>query len=480
MKSNASRFFMLFFTFYLSRYSLSDKRFAVVIPSYNNSKWYEKNLDSLFSQTYQQFRVLYIVDDAFNDDGTAEAVEKYKKLHNLEDRFILIKNKKRRYKAANVYSAIHACSDDEIIVMYDGDDWFADSEVLAYLNDLYADDNIWLTAGGYREYPSGKPGYTRPIPEHIIKANAFRTYGRTTGQLRTFRSWLFKLIKLEDFFYEGSFLERTGDVAKMMPMLEMAGERIAFNYRVVYNYNLANVLNDHKVDPQTQTKICDYVLSRPRYARLAGPLINNRLEAVKNAKIDVILCSSTLSKTSGFLHSLQGNTCIESIIILSDTFLSSDLFYYTKKFPHLRIYLVTYRQFSEGKAPFFAEADTNKYVLLARDVKPLDRGLSLTDSIRMLEKTGAYSFYLEGIKRKEDMPTKSEHIEGNTHAWQYAYTNGIWNNPHSIESNLYRKREFIEVVNKISFKNSRSFKETYKKAMVSSDKIGLFNSGLED
>ena len=49
--------------------------FFVVIPSYNNSKWYDKNLESVFSQTYQNWKLFYV--DDHSSDNTGELVEQY-------------------------------------------------------------------------------------------------------------------------------------------------------------------------------------------------------------------------------------------------------------------------------------------------------------------------------------------------------------------------------------------------------------------
>ena len=131
-----------------------------------------------------------------------------------------------------------------------------------------------MTAGGYVEYPSGRPGLTRPIPRYVVKENGFRRYPKTTSQLRTFYAWLFKDLTLEDLFFEGKFFRTAGDVAKMYPMFEKAGERIGFDYRTVYIYNLANVLNDHKVDGALQTRCDKDILKRTPYTALKEPRQN--------------------------------------------------------------------------------------------------------------------------------------------------------------------------------------------------------------
>ena len=53
----------------VSRFAVKEhKPFVVIVPSYNNSEWVERNLRSIFEQKYDNFRVIYI-DDA-STDGT--------------------------------------------------------------------------------------------------------------------------------------------------------------------------------------------------------------------------------------------------------------------------------------------------------------------------------------------------------------------------------------------------------------------------
>src|SRR5437868_3721405 len=52
-----------------------EKNMVIIIPSYNNCKWYERNLQSALSQNYTNFRVIYT--DDCSTDGTGGLVEQY-------------------------------------------------------------------------------------------------------------------------------------------------------------------------------------------------------------------------------------------------------------------------------------------------------------------------------------------------------------------------------------------------------------------
>jgi len=132
---------------------------VIVIPSYNNVRWCEKNIRSVLEQRYTNYRVIYI-DDASTDatDQTVEkcvqqytndykvvsfscspeediphATEQFIQLVNRSPHFFtLVRNQYRQGCAlSNQYRAIWSCRDDEVIVLIDGDDWLAHDHVFA-------------------------------------------------------------------------------------------------------------------------------------------------------------------------------------------------------------------------------------------------------------------------------------------------------------------------------------------------------------
>ena len=60
----------------------------------------------------------------------------------------------------------------------------------------------------------------------------------------------------------------TGDMAIMYPLLEMAAERHLFINHVNYIYNIANSLNENKVNAALQNRLDAYIRSMPPYQRL--------------------------------------------------------------------------------------------------------------------------------------------------------------------------------------------------------------------
>ncbi len=247
---------------------IPEKPFTVIIPSYNNSDYCEHNLRSVLSQHYENFRVIYI-DDCSTDD-TYRKVEGIIAQSKRSARVTLVRNPKNQGSLANLYYAIQGCKEDEIIVTVDGDDFLAHEEVLAKLNRVYADPNVWMTYGNFLDYPTyrQKPVSCKQLPKRVIKNNAFRTHAWITSHLRTFYAGLFKRIRLEDLLYEGEFLPMAGDLAFMMPLLEMSGDHTVFIRDILYLYNRSNPLNHHKTNFALQEKCAHYVRNLPPYPRL--------------------------------------------------------------------------------------------------------------------------------------------------------------------------------------------------------------------
>jgi glycosyltransferase involved in cell wall biosynthesis len=141
------------------------KRMVIVIPSYNNRQWYRQNLRSLCAQKYDHFRAIYVDDGS--TDQTGALVEQFLADQAVGPRIQVIRNPVRVGALENLYRSIHACDDQEIVILLDGDDWLAHSRVLQILNTVYADPDCWMTYGQYASWPVPVLGYSRPIPARI-------------------------------------------------------------------------------------------------------------------------------------------------------------------------------------------------------------------------------------------------------------------------------------------------------------------------
>lgn len=262
----------LFFSVIGATDSYYEHSIVVVICSYNNKNYYQKNLDSVYSQQYSNYRVLYV--DDCSQDGTGELVETYVKEHNQEFRTAIIHNQKRLGAMHNFFDAIYSCDDNEIIVVLDGDDWFAQPQTLARINKEYVENDAWITYGQYSSYPDGMMGICQPIPEWVFQEQKIRTYPWVTSHVRTFYAWLFKSVKEDDFKHEGEFYSVTCDQAMMLPMLEMAGfAHQRFIPDILYIYNNETPLSDTRNALAQQIFIKNIIRSKLPYLQQKSPLI---------------------------------------------------------------------------------------------------------------------------------------------------------------------------------------------------------------
>lgn len=211
--------------------SVAQRHVTVIVPSFNNKDYYQHNLDSVFSQTYDNFHVIYIND--CSTDGTGELVERYLDENNVRHRVHLMHNKCNRGAMANLYRAIHMCHDTDLVVILDGDDAFLHENVLASIERIHREHNCWVSYAQFLNLPENKAveaglsvmGYAAPTPIEVIKNKSYRQHPWSWSGLRSFDAWLFKQIRLEDLLdrrpgHEGEFFSVCYDNACFSPCLK--------------------------------------------------------------------------------------------------------------------------------------------------------------------------------------------------------------------------------------------------------------------
>ena len=227
--------------------------FAIVIPSYNNEKYYKENLDSACWQKSTHPYHIYYVNDA-STDATGKCVEEYVKQNHLEDKVTIIHNDINLGPGANTYNTIHNhIADHKIVVVLDGDDLFPHNDVLLTLEKHYSDPDTWMTYG-VLETLQDKILMGEKIPDGIFTSNSIRSQAWMCA-LRTFKAGLFKKILKDDFMYEGTFMKVTADLAFMLAMLEMSAPKngvgknhCKFIDEILYLYRDNTPINDFRIN----------------------------------------------------------------------------------------------------------------------------------------------------------------------------------------------------------------------------------------
>jgi len=255
-----------------TEYALENLPFTIVIVGRNNGAYLERTLESAFSQNYEHFRIVYI-DDA-SDDGSFELARdliynspRFSQIH-------LVRNERPSGILANLAAAVRGCSDEEIIVVLNGEDWLAHEWVLQRLNQYYADPDLWLTYGQCRDYPTFQIGGARAYAQD---GKGIRTQPFSVSHLKTFYAGLFKKINDSDLLHKGEYIQAAADVAYMLPMLEMAEEHFQCLSDILYISNRESPREDR----ETQAFFERHIRALKPYERLMALALKPTGEAAQ-------------------------------------------------------------------------------------------------------------------------------------------------------------------------------------------------------
>jgi len=242
----------------------------VIVSTFWNSEDYVADcIKSIKNQYYGNF-VAYMVDDMSTDNSYNVALDAI----DGDERFVLIKNTEKKYKTKNFIDVINNpdIDWDDVIIEIDGDDQLSDNFVLGLINKIYANEDIWICGSKWMDKNGVVGNYGK------FSANKARIKSWNFSHMRTYRTFLFRMIKEEHLMYEGEYFKAGCDIGAGIPMLEMAGDA-HFYYldQVTYiytwhdnqSYSNTNSFGDNTL----QSKIASYVYKLPRYENVV--IVNN-------------------------------------------------------------------------------------------------------------------------------------------------------------------------------------------------------------
>jgi glycosyltransferase involved in cell wall biosynthesis len=468
----------------------NEKPIVVVICSYNNEKWSTNTLDSIFSQHYSNFRVI-IVDDCSTDNNQA-VIQEYIDSNNLASRVIFIKNDKRKRKLFNLYRVLYTCDDNEIVVMVDGDDSLAHSHVFSQLNKIYDSEQVWFTYGQYKNVPAEQAilyghhemGYCRPVPKHIVNKQTYRYYSFIYMHLRSFRGWLFKLVKLEDLIadnikgFEGDFYPASNDVAMYYPMVEMSHTRIKFISDILYIRNLYSDIVGFKVDKKIQTTSAREIRKKAAYRVLFKPK-KNRLALFENAQADVfIVCKSNPEAALELLQDVYDKVrFLHKIHLFFTDSLESKAFCRRLKQVYPDVIFVPYTS-TGGKSLKNRLLDSLSamavdHVILTMDSCSLHQECDVSQLIYDLEKTYAYNFYMS--RDSSQLTARYIDFEDGICAWKFLCSINGWRGINSVDDViLYRKSDLIKDIQLSDLDTTNNLVSVMRLKNKKIPRVGLF------
>lgn len=267
-----NKFLCLFFFIWAQIVSSEEKPFVIVTYAHNNKAWYQKNLNSVLSQKYSNYRIIYLADGS--TDGSTEEAEKYVAAHCAEDKVTVRRHDKPYGRQACITGAAFSCTPEEIVIELDGSDWLAHAGVLSYLNTVYSNPEVWMTYGQFVYYPHAREGFAAQIPEEIIIRNEVRYLGGHVTHLRSFYAGLFHEINKDDLILSGYFYPRAGDLAYMIPMLEMAGFHSRFIPNILYVLNYTGSIQEEATPNRIEKDIDRFIRRQAKYKPLNKLVLN--------------------------------------------------------------------------------------------------------------------------------------------------------------------------------------------------------------
>jgi glycosyltransferase involved in cell wall biosynthesis len=246
-------------------------KFVVIVALYNMEQWLDRTIESIGTQSYGNFRCL--LGDDMSTDNSAAVITKA--IRN-DPRFELIRHQEKKFSLGNTAALIDMAKpdDEDVIVLVDGDDCLAHSDVLQKLANLYKEYDCWMTHGSFCNLKdTEKAPICQPYPPEILLNGDLRKAKWRVAHLRTFkyklwkkippaaftiteeevsrarmralwsgriRAWLnWRKIRHTDLIDpSGRYVRRCADKAFTFPMLEMAGPKVHFIDEILYIFRI--------------------------------------------------------------------------------------------------------------------------------------------------------------------------------------------------------------------------------------------------
>lgn len=161
-------------------YKLPEKVFykiGIIVPNYNYSEWLGKCLDSIASQTYKNFEVIYV--DDMSTDNSVEIAKSF--INKMPGMKVVELQQKRFNGGARNEAYLHLSEDVDYVWYVDSDDWLIDNNVLEDINDKLQrkPDVLFVGLAMYKE----KKTTTARIPNYKTKYDALEGWSGSCGKV---------------------------------------------------------------------------------------------------------------------------------------------------------------------------------------------------------------------------------------------------------------------------------------------------------
>lgn len=449
-------------------------RIRIVIPDLQVEHTL-RALDHILTQNYQDWQAHIITTSRDRAQLLQECLQKID-----DDRLSVIFNEKISSWWHTAYSFIHDQVDDEdIVVLHDGASWCAHKNVLDRIVAAYEHD-AWTTYCQY-EKPDGHQGNCHVYNGDTIKFNRLRSTGWMFCPLRSFKGWIFKHIRLEDFLVENAFCDYAGDVP-LLPILE-----VACPAHITFMPEVSAVCSRNSQKTQEQQSAELAIRLKHAYQQLKQPVYHD----TKNCTADIVIFSKD--------RPLQLYALLESIQCLVKGYASITVIFHAKHDQFARAYNQVQQDFPGvkfiGQSPSNPRSDFKRlllsaafeqnnarYIAFAVDDDVILKEIDLTEGARLLEQTGAYGiFYKLGYntyfcytqKRHQGNPPFFT-LKNDILVWQFCMGRSDFAYPNSVDFVLYKKEDIQPAFVTLEYTTPNTLEGTWDfRAKPSMTRLGI-------
>jgi len=214
-----------------------NNKFVFLTPAFNCQEDIKKTLFSMLSQSYDNWRAIFI--DDVSDDNTGEVIKDISNSLGLGDRVQVIRREEKFGETRNTLTEIENIDDKEIVCRLDGGDWLTENDTLRFLDALYAkyDPGVLWTSHRWAFTNHNISG-----PLNLKEGQTVYQHPWVSSHLKTFRANKLKRVPKSNFYDEnGNWIMIACDQAIFLPMMHMCIQRkenIVHFPLVCYNYNI--------------------------------------------------------------------------------------------------------------------------------------------------------------------------------------------------------------------------------------------------
>lgn len=210
-------------------------KFVFLTPAFNCQEDIKKTLFSMLSQSYDNWRAIFI--DDVSDDDTSQKISDVSNRLDLGERIKIVRREEKFGETKNTLTEIENIEDDEVVCRLDGGDWLTENDTLFMLDEIYTRHNTAAVWTKHR-WAYTDENISGPLDPH---QDVYK-HPWVTSHLKTFRAEKLKRVPKKNFFdKDGNWIEIACDQAVFLPLLHMCLENqdpLAFLPVVCYHYSI--------------------------------------------------------------------------------------------------------------------------------------------------------------------------------------------------------------------------------------------------